>query len=170
MLYIPWDLPSGATPADLLVFSSTYLWTGIGEFQNWDLLCHCSQCETRQTDTLLTELCRLGTRLLFFVFVKKINGERSLAFAILNSGWKKTMTKHKLCNKSSRFSYYNFRGVSFFLIHFLQLSWRLSQLGLQVIIICTKWNRILHLRNQTTSKKSLPFNVQSCCQMSSCSF
>ena len=57
---------SGVTPADLLVasmaaelFSSTYLLTGIGGTQNWDLSCCHSQCETRYADSLPTELCRL---------------------------------------------------------------------------------------------------------------
>ena len=58
---------SGVTPADLLVanmaakiFSSTYLWAGIGGAENWDLSsCHWVTVWD-QADALLTELCRPG--------------------------------------------------------------------------------------------------------------
>ena len=70
MLHIPRDLPANllAGTADLLAgsisakpFSSTYLWADIGGAPNGDLLCHRSQCETRQADTLPTALWRLGS-------------------------------------------------------------------------------------------------------------
>ena len=35
----------------------------IGGAQKLDLLCHCSQCETRHTDALTTELYRLGLKI-----------------------------------------------------------------------------------------------------------
>ena len=55
---------SSATTANLLPasmagesFSFTYLFTGIGGAQNWDLSCH--HCLSVRDQALLTELCRL---------------------------------------------------------------------------------------------------------------
>ena len=68
---------SGVIPADLLApsmaakpFSSTYLWAGIGGAWNQELSCSCGQCDTRQVDALLTELCRLG-QIQKFLFLER---------------------------------------------------------------------------------------------------
>ena len=79
----------GVTPANLLVvskaaklFSSMYLWAGIGGARNWHLSCHYCFTVWDQADALPTELCPLGKNQHFTFHVRSLDDPVSLAFPV----------------------------------------------------------------------------------------